>query len=240
MCILSSFIETGSQGSAFSPHTVHRIFGYSIPQPCGGPPPPPRVNSFFIHTCVPVFVQLMLAMYTWNQGSWEWCDEIPDARILQHLWSMGKNLRILLWKQLARESHWENLALGGEMNTQRGVMCPFDTEELKVLFPVENLRNLKQLHLCSAGRLDDEALGCLASAGCGAQLMSLSLQGKCLQQVPSRRVPQSGPRSPWCCSISLPHPSCGVIPQRCKMCPIRGSSTLHMLDVEHIWSAFFS
>ena len=84
---------------------------------------------------------------------------------------------MLLWEEVKGELQLEELGLSGESHW-RGTKCPVDVDELALLCPEGSLRCLKALILKDASALGDASVEYLASAGCGAQLTSLSLEGE--------------------------------------------------------------
>ena len=102
-------------------------------------------------------------------------EKTPDAPHVRCLWTLSKGKRILLWKELQPQLQLQELGLGGEWY---GTKCPVDDEELAILFPKDSLHELQQLYLHAACRVTDSGLSSLASAGCGAQVTSLTLRGE--------------------------------------------------------------
>ena len=116
-------------------------------------------------------MQLSLVAELFNDTTLKF-EKTANAPQVLCLWRMSKEKRVLLWKELKPQLQLRELELGGEWN---GVRCPVDDEELEILCPKSSLYELQQLLLHAAGRVTDCGLQALASAGCGAQLTSLTL-----------------------------------------------------------------
>mgnify|MGYP007113772047 FL=1 len=112
-----------------------------------------------------------------------WDDQIrgyrktADAPQVRCLWRMRREKRVLLWQELQPQLQLRELGLGGESG-YKGTKCPVDDEELAIVCPKGSLHALQQLYLHAADRVTDSGLQALASAGCGAQLTSLTLSGE--------------------------------------------------------------
>ena len=100
-------------------------------------------------------------------------EKTVDAPQVRCLWRMNREKRVLLWEELQPQLQLRELELGGEWY---GVKCPVDDEELAILCHKGSLHELQQLLLHAADRVTDSGLQALASAGCGAQLTSLTLE----------------------------------------------------------------
>ena len=119
--------------------------------------------------------ELSLVAQELNYGMTISADEPPHSLNVRSLWRMDKERRIGLWKELQPQLQLHQLRLGGVLV---GDQCPVDAEELAILCPLpDSLQELRELFLNAAGKLTDSGLKALASAGCGAQLTSLTLGG---------------------------------------------------------------
>ena len=121
-----------------------------------------------------VCVQLSLVVEVWNAQTMD-VEEAADAPHVLSLWRAGKEKRVLLWAELQPQLQLHELGLGGEFY---GSKCPVDVEEVALLFPQGSLVELQHLFLYAMDRWSDCGLGALVSAGCGAHLSSLSLDGE--------------------------------------------------------------
>ena len=98
----------------------------------------------------------------------------PENHHVLSLWRMNKERRIALWEELQPQLHLQELRLGGLWG---GIECPVVDEELSILCPPHSLQEMRELFLYAADSVGDSGLNALASAGCGAQLTSLTLSG---------------------------------------------------------------
>ena len=114
-------------------------------------------------------VQLSLVAEVWHGTT--------DAPQVCCLWRMNREKRVLVWEELQPQLQLCELELGGETGFM-GTKCPVDDEELAVLCPKGSLHQLQRINLHAANRVTDSGLEALASAGCGAQLTSLTLLGE--------------------------------------------------------------
>ena len=116
--------------------------------------------------------RLFLVAALWDEESLT-SVETPEAPHLLCLWRMNKETRILLWKEIQPQLQLQELGLGGVGNAAK---CSMEDEELAILFPRDSLQSLQKVFLYAADKVTDEGLCALASAGCGAQLTSLTLK----------------------------------------------------------------
>ena len=110
----------------------------------------------------------------WNDQA-RWLITTAEALQVSWLWRMSKEKRVLLWEELQPQLHLRELELGGGSGFME-TKCPVDDEELAVLCPKGSLHELQRLYLHAANRVTDSGLQVLASARCGAQLTSLTLE----------------------------------------------------------------
>lgn len=100
---------------------------------------------------------------------------IPDAEFVRLLWRMDSVKREEAWNILGRFQEVVELELGGDERRQ----CPLDVDELFMFLPEGegSLSGLRELFLWRcANNTNDAFLQALASAGCGENLTSLTLQ----------------------------------------------------------------
>ena len=90
---------------------------------------------------------------------------------------MSRQKRVQLWEELLPQLQLRELGLGGESG-HKGTKCPVDDEELAILCPQVSLHEVQQLLLHATDRVTNSGLRVLVSAGCGAQLTSLTLWGE--------------------------------------------------------------
>ena len=91
-----------------------------------------------------------------------------------------------VWKLNKAQRKWLWRTLGGQFSNLRVLRisafapCPLALDELHAIVRLEKgsvaLRQLRVLHLHDIPALDDDAMGVLAGAGCGARLQELSLE----------------------------------------------------------------
>ena len=126
-----------------------------------------------------MFLQLSLWVERWDETGRKDIEN-PNAEHVRVLWRMERDKRVRVWRRLGRFEEVTELELGGEHD---GRECPMDMEELFMLLPegelaLAGVRGLL-LGWC-ANNVDDGFLRALASAGCGENLTSLTLQCGCL------------------------------------------------------------
>mgnify|MGYP002393701319 FL=1 len=119
-------------------------------------------------------VQLFLNVEAWNHTSCNF-EETDGAVHVRRLWSLSKEVRILLWSKVQEQGlQLEEFGVDGELDWG-GRSCSMDNDEVSVLFSLASLRNLRELHLHGAEELHDKSMEILAAAGCGEHLASLTL-----------------------------------------------------------------
>ena len=121
-------------------------------------------------------VQLSLVPEVWNDQTGEYGRTADAPRVLC-LWTMSKEKRVLLWNSIQPQLRLQDLSLGGGRRWN-GIPCPVEDEELATLCPKGSLYELQQLFLHTSHVVSDCGLSALASAGCGAQLTSLTLDSE--------------------------------------------------------------
>ena len=123
------------------------------------------------------FAQLSLYSSRWEPDLGEWSHLRAGNNVIE-LWLKDREVRVRVWEACGPwEVALEVLELGADRSGPFLPFCPLEWQELVSLGVPELVAGLRVLYLDRLSQADDSWLVSMGRAGCGAQLISLSLGG---------------------------------------------------------------